>query len=100
MVGSDATDDLAVIKVSGVSGLTVATLGSSANVKVGQQVVAVGSPLGLSATVTSGIVSALNRPVRTAAEDTQSQQQDQGPARPGPEPGSDPDAAPPARTPC
>ena len=77
VIGSDATDDLAVIKVSGVSGLTVATLGSSANVKVGEQVVAVGSPLGLSATVTSGIVSALNRPVRTAAEDTQGQQ-DQG----------------------
>ncbi len=78
VIGSDATDDLAVIKVSGVSGLAVATLGSSANVKVGEQVVAVGSPLGLSATVTSGIVSALNRPVRTAAEDTQGQQQDQG----------------------
>ncbi len=75
VVGSDSTDDLAVIKVSGVSGLTVATLGSSANLKVGEQVVAVGSPLGLSATVTSGIVSALNRPVRTAA-DTQSQPQD------------------------
>ncbi len=74
VIGADATDDLAVIKVSGVSGLTVATLGSSANVKVGEQVVAVGSPLGLSATVTSGIVSALNRPVRTAAEDTQGQQ--------------------------
>ncbi len=81
VIGSDATDDLAVIKVSGVSGLKVATLGSSANVKVGEQVVAVGSPLGLSATVTSGIVSALNRPVRTASEDTQgdpSQSQGQG----------------------
>ncbi|MET3805873.1 putative serine protease PepD [Nakamurella sp. UYEF19] len=75
VVGADATDDLAVIKVSGVSGLTVATLGSSANVKVGEQVVAVGSPLGLSATVTSGIVSALNRPVRTAAEQSQTQTQ-------------------------
>ncbi len=75
VVGADATDDLAVIKVSGVSGLPVATLGSSANVKVGEQVVAVGSPLGLSATVTSGIVSALNRPVRTAAEQTQAQPQ-------------------------
>ena len=75
VVGADSTDDLAVIKVAGVSGLTVATLGSSANVKVGQQVVAVGSPLGLSATVTSGIVSALNRPVRTASEDSQTQGQ-------------------------
>jgi putative serine protease PepD len=78
VVGADATDDLAVIKVTGVSGLTVATIGSSANVKVGEQVVAVGSPLGLSATVTSGIVSALNRPVRTAAEQTQTQSQTQG----------------------
>jgi putative serine protease PepD len=77
VVGADATDDLAVIKVSGVSGLTVATIGSSANVKVGEQVVAVGSPLGLSATVTSGIVSALNRPVRTAAEKQQGQNQGQ-----------------------
>ena len=76
VIGADATDDLAVIKVSGVSGLTVATLGSSANVKVGEQVVAVGSPLGLSATVTSGIVSALNRPVRTAAETTPTDPQD------------------------
>ena len=87
VVGSDATDDLAVIKVSGVSNLTVATIGVSANVKVGQQVVAVGSPLGLSATVTSGIVSALNRPVRTAAEDT-TQRSD-----PGSQPGRD-DAGP------
>ena len=67
VVGTDPTDDLAVIKVSGVSGLSPAILGSSASLKVGQQVVAVGSPLGLSATVTTGIVSALNRPVRTSS---------------------------------
>jgi putative serine protease PepD len=73
VVGTTATDDLAVIKADGVSGLTPATLGSSANLEVGQPVVAIGSPLGLSATVTSGIVSALNRPVRTGSESGQSQ---------------------------
>jgi putative serine protease PepD len=72
VVGADATDDLAVIKAQSVSGLTPATLGSSADLQVGQEVVAVGSPLGLSATVTSGIVSALNRPVATS----DAQQQD------------------------
>jgi putative serine protease PepD len=66
IVGTDPSSDLAVIKAQGVSGLTPATLGSSANLVVGQTVVAVGSPLGLSGTVTSGIVSALNRPVTTS----------------------------------
>ena len=78
VVGADPTDDLAVIKATGVSGLTPATLGSSGDLQIGQPVIAVGSPLGLSATVTSGIVSALNRPVRTSsAEDQQQQQQQQ-----------------------
>ena len=74
VVGTTATDDLAVIKADGVSGLTPAVLGSSADLQVGQPVVAIGSPLGLSATVTSGIVSALNRPVRTSGEATASGQ--------------------------
>ncbi len=73
VVGADTTGDLAVIKVDGVSGLTPAILGTSADLKVGEQVVAIGTPLGLSATVTSGIVSALNRPVRTASAETQQQ---------------------------
>jgi len=76
VVGTTATDDLAVIKADGVSGLTPATLGSSSDLQVGQPVVAIGSPLGLSATVTSGIVSALNRPVRTAAESQSATSQD------------------------
>jgi putative serine protease PepD len=63
VVGTDPGADLAVVRAQGVSGLTPATLGSSASLQVGQEVVAVGSPLGLSGTVTTGIVSALQRPV-------------------------------------
>ena len=63
VVGTDPTGDLAVVRAQGVSGLTPITIGSSKDVKVGQQVVAIGSPLGLQGTVTNGIVSALNRPV-------------------------------------
>ena len=65
IVGRDPVTDLAVIQAKGVSGLKKATLGSSADLDPGEQVVAIGSPLGLQGTVTSGIVSALNRPVRT-----------------------------------
>jgi len=64
IVGRDPATDLAVIQAEDVSGLTPAQLGSSADLTVGEEVVAIGSPLGLSGTVTSGIVSALNRPVR------------------------------------
>jgi len=74
VVGGDATDDLAVIQAKGVSGLKPATIGSSSATAVGQEVVAIGSPLGLSATVTSGIISALNRPVRTAESQLQAPQ--------------------------
>jgi putative serine protease PepD len=67
IVGTDTEDDLAVIKVSR-TGLPAATLGSSSAVHVGDPVLAVGSPLGLTGTVTSGIVSALNRPVDTTQD--------------------------------
>jgi len=63
VIGRDTTHDLAVLQASGVSGLTPATLGSSANVQTGDGVLAFGSPLGLSGTVTAGIVSAIGRTV-------------------------------------
>jgi len=65
IVGRDPTTDLAVIKAAGVTNLHPATLGEDSSLVVGQQVIAIGSPLGLSNTVTSGIVSSLNRPVCT-----------------------------------
>ncbi|OJZ75919.1 peptidase S1 [Mycobacterium paraffinicum] len=68
VVGADPTSDIAVIRVQGMSGLTPISLGSSSDLRVGQPVVAIGSPLGLSGTVTTGIVSALNRPVSTTGE--------------------------------
>jgi putative serine protease PepD len=67
IVGTDVEDDLAVIKVA-KTGLPAATLGSSSAVHVGDPVLAVGSPLGLTGTVTAGIVSALNRPVDTTSD--------------------------------
>jgi putative serine protease PepD len=69
-VGADKATDLAVVKVSGVSGLTAATFADSDAVRVGQTVVAVGSPLGLDGTVTEGIVSALHRPAGGASDDS------------------------------
>jgi putative serine protease PepD len=69
VVGTSPSYDLAVIKLQGVSGLTPATLGSSADLQVGQQVVAIGSPQGLSGTVTTGIVSAFDRTVQVQGED-------------------------------
>ena len=80
VVGTDPLTDLAVIKAQGVSGLQPATIGRSTQVAVGENVVAIGSPFGLEATVTSGIVSALNRPVSVGSETGQSGQDTTYPA--------------------
>lgn len=63
IVGQDQSADIAVIQAYGVSGLTPAQLGSAADLRVGDTVLAIGSPLGLTDTVTSGIVSALHRSI-------------------------------------
>ncbi|AEF42004.1 S1C family serine protease [Hoyosella subflava] len=68
VIAGDPNTDVAVVQVEGRTDLTPATLGSSSDLRVGQDVVAVGSPLGLDGTVTSGIVSALHRPVSATGE--------------------------------
>jgi putative serine protease PepD len=68
VVAADTTSDVGVVRAEGISGLTPISFGSSADLRVGQPVAAVGSPLGLMGTVTVGIVSALNRPVFDAAD--------------------------------
>ncbi|WFB08758.1 trypsin-like peptidase domain-containing protein [Streptomyces sp. LX-29] len=73
VVGTDPDKDLALIEVSGASGLKPAVLGDSDAVQVGDQVVAIGSPEGLTGTVTSGIVSALDREVTVSKEQDRSQ---------------------------
>ncbi|WP_344867106.1 S1C family serine protease, partial [Planomonospora alba] len=73
IVGTDPATDLAVIRAEGVSGLTVAALGDSDRVKVGDSVLAIGSPLGLSGSVSAGIVSALDRTVTVSGEQERQQ---------------------------
>ncbi|RHW28049.1 PDZ domain-containing protein [Nocardioides immobilis] len=67
VVGRSPVYDLAVLHVAGGEDLAPASLGRSGPLRVGEPVVAIGAPLGLSSTVTSGIVSALNRPVTTGS---------------------------------
>ncbi|MCO6006683.1 trypsin-like peptidase domain-containing protein [Actinoallomurus purpureus] len=85
VLGTDPATDLAVIKASGVSGLKPATLGNSDQLQVGDPVVAIGSPLGLEGSVTSGIVSALHR---TLNEGDNQQQQPGFPGQQGQSSGS------------
>ncbi|GAA2430614.1 S1C family serine protease [Streptomyces glaucus] len=75
VVGTDSSKDLALIELADASGLKAATLGDSDGVRVGDEVVAIGSPEGLTGTVTSGIVSALDRDVTVSTDEGQQQQQ-------------------------
>ncbi len=68
LVGRDPKTDLAVLKVDNVDNLTVAQFGDSDKVRVGDEVIAAGAPLGLRSTVTHGIISALHRPVPLSGE--------------------------------
>ncbi|GGV53572.1 protease [Streptomyces longisporoflavus] len=78
VVGTDSKKDLALIKLQDATGLKAASLGNSDNVKIGDDVVAIGSPEGLTGTVTSGIISALDRDVTVSTDEDQGQRQQQG----------------------
>lgn len=69
IVGIDKKTDLAVVKIDGASGLVRAEFGDSDALEIGEDVIAIGNPGGLSGTVTKGIVSALDRPVKTSSSD-------------------------------
>ncbi|MFI0450921.1 S1C family serine protease [Actinomadura sp. 6N118] len=71
VLGRDTSSDIAVIKAQGVSGLKPVTLGDSTALAVGDPVLAVGSPLGLDGSVTSGIVSALGREIKEGSDEEQ-----------------------------
>jgi putative serine protease PepD len=83
LVGRDPATDLAVIKATGESDLTPITLGSSADVHVGDTVLAIGSPLGLEGTVSAGIISALHRPVNVGSTTLSDAIQTDAPINPG-----------------
>jgi putative serine protease PepD len=68
VLGTDPLTDTAMLQAEDVDGLTPITIGKSGNLDVGEEVVAIGSPFGLDSTVTSGIVSALNRPVDVGSD--------------------------------
>jgi putative serine protease PepD len=69
LVGTDATNDLAVIKVDATKALKPISFADSDQLNVGSSVVAIGAPLGLEATVTGGIISALNRTIQVASSE-------------------------------
>ncbi len=70
VIGTDAANDLAVVRIQPFAHMAIATIGDSSKLSVGQQVLAVGNPLGITETATNGIVSALNRSVSESADVT------------------------------
>jgi putative serine protease PepD len=73
LVGSDPTNDLAVVKIETTKPLIPIKFADSAKINVGDQVVAIGAPLGLEASVTRGIISALNRTIQVASSESPDQ---------------------------
>ena len=73
LVGADPTNDLAVVKIEPTKPLTPIAFGDSSKINVGDQVVAIGAPLGLEASVTRGIISALNRTIQVASSESPDQ---------------------------
>lgn len=90
VVGTDPIADLAVIKLDKASGLTAVTFADSSQLNVGQQVVAIGAPLGLSGTVTTGIISALNRSITVASSAAPTDSSTRATPAPGDGSGSNP----------
>ena len=64
LIGDDARFDLAVLKISSAEDLPVAELGHSNDLMIGEPVIAIGNPFGLSHTITTGVISAINRSIR------------------------------------
>ena len=83
VVGTDPISDLAVIKLDGVTDLEPATFADSSKLNVGDTAIAIGAPLGLSGTVTDGIVSAINRSITIASSAAPSEGEDSAPSTPG-----------------